>query len=247
MLRLALRGSLFCSCLGMAYGVTIMIDPGHGGEDLGAKVSYWIKGKRESRMKVVLEKDMTLSFAKLLYRELKQRGHQVYLSRTHDRTVTLQSRAEMVDKINADILISIHANSSQYQDSRGVETFYLDNHKDKAIKRVEQLENAAFISEDPIVQQIKRDLVISQTAPLSKRLATSIHSALEEKVIGKYHLRNRGIRPGLFYVLALSPTAGGALGSGLSFQPRRSADGIASPLSAGLYPRSGRWSGPLDR
>ena len=187
-----------------SYGATIIIDPGHGGKDLGAKVSYWTKKKIQSKLKVVLEKDITLSVAKIIYKKLKAKGHRVYLSRTHDRTVSLQSRSEMADKVSADLFISIHANSSLHPSSRGVETFYLDNHKDKTIKHVEQLENSSFTTKDPIVQQILRDLVISKTAPLSKILATKIHHELSKGVMKKYRLKNRGIRPGLFYVLALS-------------------------------------------
>ena len=190
--------------LPLSWATTIMIDPGHGGEDLGAQVSYWEKGKEQSTMKMALEKYVTLSLAKILYQELKEMGYQVYLSRTHDRTVALQSRAQMVDMVGADLLISIHANSSKHKNSQGIETFYLDNHKDKTMRRVEQLENSSLSEEGPIVQQILRDLVISKTAPLSKRLASSIHKSLGQRVIGKYALRNRGIRPGLFYILALS-------------------------------------------
>ena len=187
-----------------AWATTIIIDPGHGGEDLGAKVPYWVKDKKQSKMKMLLEKDVTLSFAKVLEKKLKERGYQVYLSRTHDRTVSLQSRSEIADKVGADLFISIHANSSRYQDSRGVETFYLDNHKDKAMKKLEQAENGPFASEDPIVQQIIRDLVVSKTAPLSRSFADKIHSSLRKTVMKKYGLKDRGIRPGLFYVLALS-------------------------------------------
>ena len=188
----------------MAYGTTIIIDPGHGGKDLGAKVSYWIKEKSQSKMKILLEKDVTLGLSKILYRKLKQKGHQVYLTRTHDRTVSLKSRAEMADKVNSDIFISIHANSSEHKDSSGIETFYLDNHKDKTMKKIETLENNSFANEDQTIQKILLDLVISKTAPLSKKLAIKIHSALKTRVIKKYRLKNREIRPGLFYVLALS-------------------------------------------
>lgn len=188
----------------VAYGTTIIIDPGHGGEDLGAKVSYWIKEKRQSKMKILLEKNVTLAISKILYQKLKKKGYQVYLSRLHDQAVTLKSRAEMADKVNADLFISIHANSSEHQHSRGIETFYLDNHKDKTMRKIEKLENSSFANADQTVRQILLDLVISKTAPLSKRLAMQIHNALKNKVIKKYRLRNRGIRPGLFYVLALS-------------------------------------------
>ena len=204
----------------IAYGTTIIIDPGHGGKDLGANVSYWVKEKTQSKMKILLEKDVTLGLSKILYKKLKKKGYQVYLTRTNDRTVTLKSRAEMADKVNANLFISIHANSSEHKNSSGIETFYLDNHKDKTMKKIEKLENNSFANEDQTVQKILLDLVISKTAPLSKQLAIQIHKVLKNRVIKKYRLKNREIRPGLFYVLALSQRPAVLLEAGFLSNPQ---------------------------
>lgn len=186
------------------FGATIILDPGHGGEDLGAKTTFWHNHKKEKKLKVYFEKDVVMSFGKKLEAELKKRGHQVFMTRTFDRTVALENRSKMADKVNADIFISIHANASSSKRSRGVETFYLDNHTDKAVRRIEKLENISSKGKEAIVDKIIIDLAVQKTAPLSKKLAHSIHKKLEKGVIKKNKLRNRGIKPGLFYVLALS-------------------------------------------
>ena len=187
----------------IAQGATIIIDPGHGGEDLGAQVTYQAKGKQSTKA-TLLEKDITLAISKILHQQLKQRGHQVYLTRSHDRTISLSSRSEMATKVKADIFISIHANSSPQATSRGVETFYLDNHKNKAMEKIERMENSALLKVDQSVRPIILDLMVSRAAPQSKELASKIHHALIRGAIKKYHLKDRGIRPGLFYVLALA-------------------------------------------
>src|SRR5690606_5444186 len=58
--------------------------------------------------------------------------------------------------------------------------------------------------EDAIIRQILTDLVVSQTVTSSKALASSIHGELSKVLPKKYSLTDRGMRPGLFYVLALS-------------------------------------------
>jgi N-acetylmuramoyl-L-alanine amidase len=63
-------------------------------------------------------------------------------------------------------------------------------------------------SEELIVQQILVDLVIDQTVSTSKPLAFDIHSEIKKHVGAKYGIQSRGIKPGLFYVLALSKRPG---------------------------------------
>ncbi len=77
----------------------IVIDPGHGGKDPGTR----------SR-RGLLEKDVTLAFAKALYGRLKASGrYQVYLSRGEDRAISLADRRSMGAAVKADLFLSIHA------------------------------------------------------------------------------------------------------------------------------------------
>ncbi|MEW9502335.1 N-acetylmuramoyl-L-alanine amidase family protein [Jeotgalibacillus marinus] len=93
---------------------TILIDPGHGGEDPGSI------GFSE-----ILEKDLTLETSKILFEKLKEAGVDVKLTREDDRYVSLDERVDLVETYNADALISIHFDS--FPDDRsvgGFTTFY---------------------------------------------------------------------------------------------------------------------------
>ena len=86
----------------------VVIDPGHGGEDSGAV------GPRGTK-----EKDITLKISKRLARELKKRkGVKVYLTRTRDKTLTLEQRSAFAIKKKADLFISVHVNASRRSKSR---------------------------------------------------------------------------------------------------------------------------------
>ena len=176
----------------------ILIDPGHGGEDMGAKAL----GKS-----TIKEKDLTLQIASRIQEKLS-RKHISYLTRSIDRTVTLVERAEMAEKVKADLFISVHINSNTNPSSHGFETFYLDNHNEVANKKVESVENSGLEGEDKIINQILIDLVIQNTVKSSRKLAQMIHSNIASKVGGKFNITNRGVKPGLFYVLALSKRPG---------------------------------------
>lgn len=177
----------------------ILIDPGHGGEDCGAKGKI-TEGKEQ---KELCEKDLALSISKKIHAKL-EKDFKAYLTRSVDRDVSLQERADLAEKIKADLFISVHLNASTHHSSHGYETFYLSNHKDAAVKKVEEIENQNVKGEDLIVNQILIDLVIDRTAPQSRELARSIHRRINGDVQKRFRLVNRGIKPALFYVLALS-------------------------------------------
>ena len=91
---------------------TIVIDPGHGGEDNGTHGSY------------SKEKDITLSIALKVAQQLSSKGYRVIMTRNGDKTVELEWRPAVIARYNADIFISIHANSAK-RDISGIETFIL--------------------------------------------------------------------------------------------------------------------------
>jgi N-acetylmuramoyl-L-alanine amidase len=178
---------------------TLLIDPGHGGEDLGAR--QWIETEGVKRM--VFEKDVALDLAKKIQELLKDEFN-VYLTRSVDRTMSLDERAKMAEKVQADLFISIHLNADENKTARGIETFYLDNHDDRAVRRLEQLENKEVDGKEAVVNQILADIVITHNAPRSKALSEKIHNLLMKNLKVKFNIRDRGIKPGLFYVLAMS-------------------------------------------
>ncbi|MFA6236605.1 MAG: N-acetylmuramoyl-L-alanine amidase [Bacteriovorax sp.] len=187
-----------------ANAFTILIDPGHGGEDDGAKAMTVGRVPEE----LIKEKDISLSIAQRIHEKLSAKNYTVFLTRSFDRTVTLPERAAIAEKTKADLFISVHINSSPEPSAVGFETYYLDNHNDVAIKKVEKTENVQTKGDEVVVQQILVDLVVEQTVKTSKPLAADIHSAIKSSVGRKYGIPSRGIKPGLFFVLALSKRPG---------------------------------------
>ncbi|MBP9679881.1 MAG: N-acetylmuramoyl-L-alanine amidase [Bacteriovorax sp.] len=206
---------LFLS-MSRAFALTILIDPGHGGEEDGARVEVNELGVTQT----IKEKDIALAIAKRIHEKLSNAGHSVFLTRSFDRTVTLPERAAIAEKTKADLFISVHINSSPESGAQGFETYYLDNHNDVAIKKVEKTENVQSKGDEVIVQQILVDLVIDQTVTTSKPLAQSIHSQIKNTVGRKYRIHSRGIKPGLFFVLALSKRPGVLLEVGFISTPK---------------------------
>ncbi len=92
--------------------VVIVIDPGHGGDNLGAEYEDYT------------EKEMTLIVAKAMKEELEQyEGVTVYLTRTDDTGLTLEERCQYAADVNADFLFCLHFNMSKYHTLFGAETW----------------------------------------------------------------------------------------------------------------------------
>lgn len=184
---------------------TILIDPGHGGDDVGAKGNFhkYKKGLVVGST-TYYEKNLSLELSKKIFEKLNKK-YTVYLTRSFDHAVSLEERAQMAEKIKADIFISIHLNSDPKKVSHGFETYYLDNHNDLAVKKVENIENQKLSkNDDLVVNKILIDLIIERTVDKSSKLAAAIHSQIKRGIGREYSLIDRGVRPGLFYVLALA-------------------------------------------
>jgi N-acetylmuramoyl-L-alanine amidase len=192
----------------------VLIDPGHGGAEGGAE-GYLVEKNKKT---VVYEKELTLRLAKALELKLKD-NYRVFLTREKDQFISLNDRAKMADDVKADIIISIHFNSSPHKTATGVETYYLDNHKDKAVKKVESVENQNVTGEDFIINHILIDLAIGLTSKTSQQLAKLIHSSSTQSV-KKFNVKNRGFKAGLFYVLALSKRPGVLIEAGFLSNPQ---------------------------
>lgn len=93
----------------------VVLDPGHGGSNPGATGA--VAGLRE--------KALTLAIARQVADRLRDRGVDVELTRTGDRTLTLRQRVEVADRLAADLFVSIHANASPTRTQRGYETYVL--------------------------------------------------------------------------------------------------------------------------
>ena len=191
------------------YSFTILVDPGHGGEDKGAQTTLLKSNvKGEKTYITIYEKNITLSISKIILNKLRKKNYKAYLTRSFDRGVSLEDRAKMSEKLNPDLFISVHINASTKSKSNGFEIFYLDNHSDVAVKKVEHAENKNLSGDELVVQQIIVDLVIERTVKSSKKLAGFLHKEFQRKIKKRFKIDDRGVKPGLFYVLALSKRPG---------------------------------------
>ena len=145
----------------------VLIDPGHGGEEAGAVGPLDPKKTRKA-----FEKDLALRLSKKIKNEISKTVSS-YLTRSLDRSVTLQQRANLADLVKADLFLSIHFNSSPNLKSHGFELYYLDNNSNVAANKVERAENLNLKGEDLVINQILIDLVVQQTVTHSKQLAAA--------------------------------------------------------------------------
>ena len=94
----------------------VVLDAGHGGSDVGATRND------------IYEKDITLDLAQRVEKLLIKKGYIVQMTRTSDKTVSLQDRVDFSEAIAPDIFVSIHVNSSNSETPYGLEThYYKDN------------------------------------------------------------------------------------------------------------------------
>src|SRR5690606_35826943 len=92
----------------------VVIDPGHGGHDPGAGEG------------ALQEKRLTLSLAKALREKLLENGGiRVALTRDSDRYLLLEERSGIARRLNADLFISVHADSAERQDANGASIYTL--------------------------------------------------------------------------------------------------------------------------
>ena len=95
--------------------VTIMIDPGHGGHDIGTQS---ISKPRYQ------EKSLNLVTAKFVVDYLQQLGYRVLITRDKDHFVSLEKRANMANEQKPTLFVSIHYNSAPSAEAQGVEVFF---------------------------------------------------------------------------------------------------------------------------
>lgn len=93
----------------------IILDPGHGGEDRGAK---------STTKPNLLEKNLNLTTARFVQTYLSQMGFQATMTRTSDRFLSLKQRSDLANTNMCDLFVSIHYNSAPNPEAHGIEVFY---------------------------------------------------------------------------------------------------------------------------
>jgi N-acetylmuramoyl-L-alanine amidase len=177
--------------LGLKIG-KIVIDPGHGGHDTGTIGPNGLE-----------EKDLVLEVGRRLGKLLEARmGAEVVYTRSDDTFIPLETRTATANQEQADLFISIHANSSRDPDARGVETYYLNFTSSADALDVAARENA--VSENSIheLQDLVKKIALKEKVDESREFATDVqrflHSGLAAKSPG---VRDRGVKKAPFIVL----------------------------------------------
>jgi N-acetylmuramoyl-L-alanine amidase len=177
----------------------IVIDPGHGGRDPGAIGSL-------SR-----EKDITLAISLKTgeYIEQNLKDVKVVYTRKTDEFVDLNIRSDIANKVNANLFISIHANSNNIHNAYGTETYVMGHSKDQANLDVAMKENQVILLEndystkyegfDPkspesyIIFALMQNTYLKQSTELASMIQTQYKNQ-----IGRF---DRGVKQEAFWVL----------------------------------------------
>jgi N-acetylmuramoyl-L-alanine amidase len=178
---------------------TVVIDPGHGGKDPGA-IGKVLK---------LQEKDLVLDVSLKLGKMIKEQFPEVKVlyTRSTDVFINLYDRAKLANANNADLFISIHANSTEGTAAFGTETWVLGLHKTEAQKAVADKENATIYLEDDGGEQYKNfdmspDAIIIRSLMLGVFMQHSVNFAgLVQQAFRNKGRNDRGVKQGGLIVL----------------------------------------------
>jgi N-acetylmuramoyl-L-alanine amidase len=171
---------------------TIVIDPGHGGKDPGAR------GQRGTE-----EKDITLKVALKLRNLLsKQPGVRVLMTRERDEFVELEDRAKFANGQEADLFVSIHVNSHPQRSVKGIEIYHFGEAKDQRALEVAARENGTPLNSTGVGwEYLVADLLTAKKIEASLELAWIAKEAMVTNLNGHYDLVDHGVKTAPFYVL----------------------------------------------
>ena len=177
--------------LGLKVG-RVVIDPGHGGHDTGGVGPNGLR-----------EKDLVLDVALRLGKLIEEKmGSEVVYTRTDDRFLSLRQRTKKANRNDADLFVSIHANSSRMRGIRGVETYYLSLTTNSWALAVASRENAAAERSIHELRDLLSKIALTEKIEESREFATHVQSSLYKGLASKTKgLRDRGVRKAPFMVL----------------------------------------------
>ncbi|HWX25508.1 MAG TPA: N-acetylmuramoyl-L-alanine amidase [Vicinamibacteria bacterium] len=177
---------------------TVVIDPGHGGEEVGAKGPAG-----------ALEKDVTLAIARKLRAYLANSlGYQVFLTRDKDEEVSLDDRVAIANNYKADLFVSIHANASRSRGASGSEVYFLSYQaSDEESRRVAAVEGGSLpdgVLPAGTAAPRGSDLALilwnmSQAEHLEE--SSALASRIQEELSGLSGSQTRGVKQAPFRVL----------------------------------------------
>ena len=184
--------STLTRALGLKIG-RIVIDAGHGGHDTGTIGPTGL-----------MEKDLCLDVALRLGKIIQQKlpGADIIYTRSDDTFIPLEERTHIANESQADLFISIHANSSPDHGARGVETYYLNLKGSPEAMEVAARENA--VSQEGIhdLEDLVKQIARTEKIDESKELAEDVQDSLAKRMQKTAKpVKNRGVRKAPFVVL----------------------------------------------
>ena len=176
----------------LGLGVSrIVIDPGHGGHDPGAK------GKGVTEAELVL--DVALRLEKLL---VKIPGVDVILTRRTDDFIALPERTAIANREGADLFLSIHANANTSAQAHGIETYFLNFANNQSEAAVAARENATSAQAMGALPDFVKAIALHNKLDESRDFATQVQRAMVERLKGSNRtLRDLGVKQAPFVVL----------------------------------------------
>lgn len=166
----------------------VVIDAGHGGHDTG---SIGPGGYTEKELVL----DVAVRLQQLIEKEL---GADVVMTRTDDNFVPLETRTALANQHQADLFISLHANSSRVRSVRGVETFFLNFSSSRENVEIATRENAASGRSIHELQDLVKKIMLQDKVDESRELAQHIQRAMFAR---KGSGLDRGVKQAPFIVL----------------------------------------------
>jgi N-acetylmuramoyl-L-alanine amidase len=170
---------------------TIVIDPGHGGDEQGARGPGG-----------ALEKDITLQVARRLRTMIESRlGLRVFLTRDDDRTMALDDRSAFANSQKADAFISIHANAALRPAMKGAEVYYLSvDRADAEARRLAESPETVLPTLGGGTRAI--DLILWETAQARYlEQSSTLANLIEQSLRARVEMSPRAVQQAPFRVL----------------------------------------------
>ena len=170
----------------------IVIDAGHGGHDPGTIGRGGLQ-----------EKDLVLDVALRVQRLVREElGAEVVMTRSTDVFIPLEERTAIANSREADLFLSIHANSSRNPKAKGIETYFLNFAADPHAESVAARENAISAATLKDLQNLVKAITLNSKIDESRDFAASVQEAMVENMRARDpDVQDRGVHTAPFYVL----------------------------------------------
>lgn len=211
----------------------ILIDPGHGGRDPGAWASHNIGGKNTT----VLEKDVNLAAAKILYARLRKAypDKKILMTRSTDKYLSLDERTEIANSVKlkaheAILFVSVHSNSHRSADVSGFEVWYLSPEYRRSVLDKDSVDDPALF---PIMNVLMEEEFTMESILMAKFISDGLAAQ-----VGSLS-PNRNIKADEFFVVRNSKMPAVLVELGFVTNAAEAArlvdDSYLQKLSLGIY------------